>query len=77
MTTANTFDNTSATDLTITRRWLVAGVAVGLIGLGLALGHGTENLPEAVRTRYDGTATAVSALRAWAVLTASGRFSGP
>ncbi len=74
MTTANTFDNTSATDLTITRRWLVAGVAVGLIGLGLALGHGTENLPEAVSTaqaRSVETAVAVPSYRVLTVRAAS------
>ena len=68
-----TFENT-ANVTTKAPRWLVGIAAVGLIGLGLAVGHGTDSLPDAVsaaQARSLETAVAVPSYRVLTVRAAS------
>ena len=60
--------------LTTARRWLVGAAAFGLIGLGLAVGNGADNLPAAVsaaQARSVETAVAVPSYRVLTVRAAS------
>ena len=62
-----TLENTSR--LTNAPRWLAAAIAVGVIGLGLAIGHGTENLPAAVSAAQAASVETAVAVPSYRVLT--------
>ena len=64
-----TLENTAATVRTSAPRWLVGIAAVGLIGLGLAIGHGTDNLPAAVSAAQAASAETAIAVPSYRVLT--------
>ena len=60
-------DNTSR--LTNAPRWLAAAIAVGVIGLGLAVGHSTDNLPAAVSAAQAASVETALAVPSYRVLT--------
>ena len=62
-----TLENTSR--LTNAPRWLAAAIAVGVIGLGLAMGHGTDNLPAAVSAAQAASVETAVAVPSYRVLT--------
>ena len=50
-------------------RWIVAAVAVGMIGLGFAVGNGVDNLPSAVGAAQAATLETAVATPSYQVLT--------